>query len=1186
MAVSQVTWTKQQQAAIQSRSGSLIVSAAAGSGKTAVLVQRVLEWITDPKDPCGIDELLVVTFTNAAAAEMRSKISDELHRRLAERPEDSGLRRQLALLGSSRIQTVHSFCQSLLREHFSLCGVDPDFRLADETQCALLKEQALSAVLEEAYAQGAADFRTLCESLTEGRSDEKLGEAVLALYERLRSHPAPERMLALLPELCAAGPEASGWGRYLQAAAASRLEYELSALERTCAEAETVPEVWEKYGATLERYRAFGLRLRESIRQGWDTACACLETFDKGRLTPCRYEDKAFVARIKAGKDRFAALVPQLKKEVYFSDARRTLAEGRETRPMAEALCCLTRQFTEQYQALKRQKNLLDFSDLEHLALHLLQAEDGSPSPLASELRRGIRELLVDEYQDTNEIQEQIFNALRQAGDSAFFVGDVKQSIYGFRLADPDIFLDRYLSSEPCEKAGGSRHRLALNQNFRSRQEVLELCNFCFSRLMTREFGGVDYDGEQRLRCTDQPGCQPSEVLLLDCGEKSGEEEERRSVLEARLTAKRVKRLLVEETVTEKDGSVRAARPEDVAILLSSFSNKAPIFQKALLEEKLPCGGSGGAFFGTVEVSVMLSLLRLIWNRRQDIPLVSVLRSPLYLASPDLLARLRLAAGEGDLIDGLNALAASEPLCTRLLLDLERYTESARERPVSALLRQIYSLTGAESVFGALDQGPARVRNLSRLLELARPFDGASGGLGAFLRWMDQKLTEDKDLDPPEGERTGVQLMSIHRSKGLEYPFVIVPDLSKQFNQEDLRKPVMFHPDLGLGFRLRRPAEHAEYHTQLQQAIRIYTRGELRSEELRKLYVAMTRARQKLILVMSGGKLTEQVQKIARESGGVPAPAWLAAQDNAMRWLLAALLTHPAGGALRALCTESFPLGTDGTAERLVCRIYRPDQLEEIGPEAGAVPLRHSLQDEAALGPEQKALDALAAKSMERYAHLAAAALPSKLTPTGLKKFIPETGEIFGAPERPRARDHHPSPLRRPDPDAAARGTAMHRLLCRAELRECQTAEGVLRQAALLRQKGFLTEEQERLLLPEPVAAFARSELAERAEKAGRVLREYEFSVLLAADALLENGPAGEQILLNGAMDLVLFEEQGLTVVDFKTDRVTPGQEETQAKEHALQLDLYQKAAEAVFGRPVAEKWVWFLRTGKGVLLK
>ena len=582
----------------------------------------------------------------------------------------------------------------------------------------------------------------------------------------------------------------------------------------------------------------------------------------------------------------------------------------------------------------------------------------------------------------------------------------------------------------------------------------------------------------------------------------------------------------------------------------------------------------------------MLSLLRLIWNRRQDIPLISVLRSPLYLASPDLLARLRLAAGEGDLIDGLNALAVSEPLCARLLLDLERYTESARERPLSALLRQIYSLTGAESVFGALDQGQARVRNLNRLLELARPFDGVSGGLGAFLQWMDQKLAEDKDLDPPEGERTGVQLMSIHRSKGLEYPFVIVPDLSKQFNQEDLRKPVMFHPDLGLGFRLRRAAEHAEYRTQLRQAIVIYTRAELRSEELRKLYVAMTRARQKLILVMSGGKLTELVQKIARESGGTPAPAWLAAQDNAMNWLLAVLLTHPSGGALRALCPESFPLGKDGTAERLICQIYRPEQLEEIRPEAGAGLHRYSPEEDAAQGPEPEMLDALAAQSMEHYAHLAAAVLPSKLTPTGLKRLIPETGEIFGAPERPMARDHHPSSLRRPDPSAAARGTAMHRLLCRAELRECRTAEGVLRQAALLRQKGFLTEEQERLLMPEPVAVFARSELAKRLEKAKRVLREYEFSVLLDADTLLENGPAGEQILLNGAMDLIFFEERGLTIVDFKTDRVVPGQEVLSAKEHALQLSLYQKAAEAVFGRPVAEKWLWFLRTGKGILLE
>lgn len=1186
--MSDITFTTQQKQAIRCRNSSLIVSAAAGSGKTAVLVQRVLSLITDPEQPCGVDELVVVTFTNAAAAEMRAKISEELHRRLAEQPEHGALRRQLALLGTSRIQTVHAFCQSLLREHFSLCGIDPDFRLADDTQCAMLKEQALSQVLEDAYAQNAADFRTLCANLTDGRSDRILEQTVLGIYERLRSHPEPEQLLLLLPALCTGGPEDSSWGKFLRSMAGERLDHACKMLERVLEEAREVEEVWAKYGPLLEDYAAFGTRLQQAVRQGWDSACRCLETFEKGRLPACRYEDKAFLERIKDGRDRFAAEITGLKREIFFSDVRQAEAEGREARPMAEALCRLTQQFTDRYQALKRQKNLLDFSDLEHLTLSLLQQKDGMPTPLATELRRGIRELLVDEYQDTNEIQERIFSMLRQEKeDSAFYVGDVKQSIYGFRLADPAIFMDRYSRSAPVSEQEGGARRLSLNRNFRSRQEVLELCNYCFSRLMSRRFGGVDYDEEQRLYCDDRPGCDPSEVLLLDDSERSDElAEEHRSVLEARLVARRVRRLLKEESVVEKDGTVRPARPEDVAILLSSFSGKAPIYQKELLREKLPCGSNGGAFFGTVEISVMLSLLRLIWNRRQDIPLVSVLRSPLYFASPDLLAKLRLAAGEGDLIDGLYALEQEEPLCARFLAQLEEHCESARELPLSALLRHIYSRTGAESIFAALDEGPARVRNLHRLEELTRPFDGAEGGLGAFLRWIDRKLADDGDLEPPEGERTGVQLMSIHHSKGLEYPFVIVPDLSKPFNTDDLKKPVMFHPALGIGFRLRRPAEHAEYRTQLQQAIVAYTRDELRSEELRKLYVAMTRAKQKLILVMSRKNLEKQIQKIARETGGEPTPAWLAAQDNALNWLLAALLTHPACGPLRSLCPEMPELGDDGQREHLICTIFRPDQLEETG-ENTAVHHPGRETESAAEEPRTAAqLEALARQSRENYAHLAAAALPSKLTPTGLKKLIPETGEIFGSPEKAHVRDHHPSALRQPDTKAAARGTAMHLLLSRADLSACRTVEGVLEQAARLRAQGYLTEEQQTLLLPEPIVAFAASPLARRMETAQRVLREQQFSVLLDADTLLQNGPDGEQILLNGAMDLLLFEPQGLTIVDFKTDRVQPGQEAAQAREHALQLSLYRQAAEAMFGLPVAETWVWFLRTGTGVLLQ
>lgn len=1185
--MSTVALTDQQQRAVDYRGGSLIVSAAAGSGKTAVLVQRVLNLITDPNCPCGVDELVVVTFTNAAAAEMRSKISDELHRRLAEQPENGTLRRQLALLGSSRIQTVHAFCQSLLREHFSLCGVDPDFRLADETQCALLKEQAISAVLERAYAENQADFRALCANLTDGRSDRILEQTVLSIYERLRSHPDPELLLTLLPKLCAGGPEDSSWGRFLKQVGSERLAHAMQLLTQVCAEAQEVPEVWEKYGSLLENYLAYGEKLQECIRQSWDSASQWLEHFEKGRLPSCRYADKDFLERIKSGRDRFAKTIADLKKEIFFSDVRQAVAEGKALQPMAEALCRLVQQFTEEYQALKHQKNLLDFSDLEHLALSLLQQSDGSPTPLAKELRQGIRELLVDEYQDTNEIQERIFSMLRNEGDSAFYVGDVKQSIYGFRLADPAIFMDRYTRSAPCREDTAAPSRLSLNRNFRSRQEVLELCNYCFSRLMSGRFGGVDYDEEQRLTCENQPGCIPSEVLILDDSEREDAlAEEHRSVLEARLTAKRVRKLLMEETVTEKDGTVRNARPEDVAILLSSFSSKSPVYQKELLREKIPCGSSGGAFFGTIEISVMLSLLRLIWNRRQDIPLVSVLRSPLYLCTPDLLARLRIAAGDGDLIDGLNTLGKTDALCAKVLSDLDGYCESALEMPLSALLRQIYSRTGAESIFAALDEGPARVRNLHRLEELTRPFDGASGGLGAFLRWIDRKLLDQRDLESPEGENAGVQLMSIHHSKGLEYPFVIVPDLAKQFNTDDLKRPVMFHPNMGIGLRLRKPEEHAEYRTQLQQAIIVSTRSELRSEELRKLYVAMTRAKQKLILVMSKKSLGKHIEKIAQETGGAPSPTWLASRDNAMDWLLAALLTHPACKDLRSLCRETIPVAEDGSKERLLCKIYRPDQLETLVPEHMANVIQLTTENEKTQTADKARLEALAAQSWKSYGHLAAAALPSKLTPTGLKKLIPETGEVFGTPGTAQVRGHHPVSLHKPNPEASARGTAMHQLLRYAELPRCKTTEGVIQQAQRLYEHGYLTEEQMHLLLPEPVTNFACSALEQRAENAYRVLREYQFSVLLDAETLLQGDPKGEKILLNGAIDLLLFEEKGLTIVDFKTDRVTAGKEAEAARQHSLQLSLYQRAAEEVFGLPVKEKWVWFLRTGTGVLLQ
>ncbi|MBR5390124.1 MAG: helicase-exonuclease AddAB subunit AddA [Clostridia bacterium] len=1190
--------TAQQAMAVACRDSSLIVSAAAGSGKTFVLARRVSGLLTDPVDPCDIDRLLVVTFTSAAASEMRQRIGGALKERLFQTPNNTHLRRQLALLGSSRIQTVHGFCQRLIREHFSRCGVDPDFRLMDEAQCTLLQQAALETVIERAYETG-GDFSRLCDLVCGDRSDRDLCDAVLDIYRKMRSHPHPEQLLDLLPGLCAAGIDGSASGREMLREARELAEYARSVALSLREQAASAAEVEQSYGPALEDDLRFSEALLKTIDQGWESAEQCVSSHSKKSLKAVRnYEDKAFLDRIKSLRDKlFYKIIDRLRQD-YFSLSPEEIAAEREQQvPAVRALCRLIADFTAEYDGQKRRLGILDFSDLEHFALRLLVNGDGTPTDIAQELREQFREIIVDEYQDTNEIQEEIFRALRRKGDSAFFVGDVKQSIYRFRLSDPGIFLERCRVSLPYDGKNGGDRRLALNCNFRSRPEVLELCNYVFSRLMTRRLGEVDYDAEQRLNPhRGQEGYAiPSEILLLDCagGEGDGEtsdgcaeaEEaaESRIRQEARLTALRIERLLREERVPTDDGGVRPARPEDVAILLSSFQDKAKFFRQALLERGIPCGGGDAAFFGTVEVSSVLSLLRLLQNRRQDIPLVAVLRSPFYLFSADDLTRLRLQKRDCDLIECVVAAAeAGDARSAAVIADLDRWDQAALEMPLSRLVRMIYDETGADGLFAALDNGRARVHNLRRIEALARGFDGSvTGGLSAFLRWIDQLLAEGKDLEERSGDSGGVQLMTIHGSKGLEFPFVILADLSKPFNEEDQRKKILFHQHMGVGLKCRQRETNAVYRSWQYNAIRLRIRGESRSEELRKLYVAMTRAREKLILILADKNLGNAAARIADETGGAPSSVWLSMQTSFTKWLLAALLTHPAAGELRQLCGTNLPVGDDGTGEHLLVRLISPEALfTEAATEQTA--------DAASEETKKDALFDFAAelaKSREVYAHLAATRLPSKLTPTGLRRLIPEAGEIFGHPEKPAVREYRELAIRRADPEAAKRGTVMHTLLRYVDLNDCADIEAVKRQAAALTESGRLTAEEKILVAPEAIVAFAASPLARRVREAKRVLREYEFGVLLDTADLLQNGPAGEAILLNGAIDLLLFEKGGLTVVDFKTDRVAPGNEKEKAEEHRLQLELYARAAEQVFGLPVQEKWVWFLRQGMGVSL-
>ncbi|MBQ9535374.1 MAG: helicase-exonuclease AddAB subunit AddA [Clostridia bacterium] len=1155
-------FTPEQRLAIDSRERSLIVSAAAGSGKTAVLAERVLGLICDSEAPCGIDELLVVTFTNAAAAEMKERISRSIAERLAAEPGNTHLRRQMALIGDSRIQTVHAFCQRLLRENAELCGIPSDFALADHIESGQLMQRALDEALEEAYSrEDDGDFAELCRTVNEERGDSQLCAALLDVYERLRSHPEPESWLRRAAEEAESfDPRTSRWCAEVLHAARGTAEFAGRRVRAAYDRLQTVSEAADKYGEAFGYCMEFADALLRALDEGWQAAYELLHSFVRPKLRAARCEDKEFLEEMKAEKELFCERVERLRREYLAVDAPRLAEENRRTLGATRAFCRLISEIDRRYAEEKLRKKLLDFSDLEHFAYRLLSDGSGGRSALAERLGSRFREILIDEYQDTNEVQESIFRMLRPERGSMFFVGDVKQSIYRFRLAEPSIFMRRYLAGSRFGESGEEKS-MELSRNFRSRPEVLELCNFVFSRIMSAQLGEVDYDERQSLRAgRAAAGAEPVEVYVIDGDSEDGQEE--KASAEARFVAARISRMLDGERISGADGESRPVRPGDVAILLSSYANKAYLYGRELARLGIPSSGAGrDEFYSSVEISVMMSLLRIIDNRRQDIPLISVMRSPLYFFTPDELAEIRLARREGDYYDALLACAENEHV-KRLLADLEKYTRASYDMTPEQLLRFIYAESGAPGVFSALDRGGKRRENLEKLRVMAADFSAShTGGLYAFLRYMDKKAELDEYPESPESG-DAVRIMSIHKSKGLEFPVVFVPDLAKRFNIDDLTRPVLFHKELGVAFKCRDSAARTECRSQFQRAVTLRMRRELLSEEMRKLYVALTRARDKLVLTMAVRDPQVRLAAISGQARGGMETEYLAEQNNAMAWICAALTEHAEAGELRG--EES----ADGSS--LICRIVRAD-----GVGRKNAPPQQEIAAETDGGEELGLID-------WQYEYAAAARLPSKLTPTGIRGEYPEAGEAEGVPGSITVRMFREVELRPAGRRAREAGTDIHRILSMAEFEKCGTPEGA---AAEVRQIA------ERIGLEPPEGAarmvhgFAGSYAGQRMREADRVLREYQFGVFFTPDELRQSGGAEDRILMNGAIDMLLFASDGMRVIDFKSDSVAAGEEQEQAEKHRLQLEIYARAAEKIFGLPVRERIVHFLRTGRSVVI-
>ena len=811
----------------------------------------------------------------------------------------------------------------------------------------------------------------------------------------------------------------------------------------------------------------------------------------------------------------------------------------------------------------------------------LLCGQDDEPTDLARQVSQRYQEIMVDEYQDTNEVQDCIFRAISRAGRNLFTVGDVKQSIYRFRLADPTIFMGKYRQfADAADAEEGQPRRMVLSRNFRSRGEVLEATNFVFSDIMSQEMGEMDYTDQEKLyfgAAYYTPAAGRETELHVVSVEDTPDQALDRTEAEARFTARRIRQLLDEKfPVQAGEGAMRPVRPEDIVILMRSPRSRMQTFTRALAREGIPCGsGESEDFFSAMEIAVTVSLLEIVDNPRQDVPLIGVLRSPLVGLSPNQLAAIRAVLPEGDYYD---ALCQDESKAAREFLTLlNELRQAAREMPADDLLWYIYDRCHVMAIFGAMEDGVLRQARLTALYDYARQLvQSGKAGLFDFISHLRQ-LLENGDAPTLGTARAaeGVQIMSIHRSKGLEFPVVILADLQRSFNRQDLNRPVLVHPELGLGTDRVDRERHIRYATISKEALALRLEREAKAEEMRILYVAMTRAKEKLILIDCRKGMEKKLRDLTAMTGIPVPPEAVADADSPGEWVLLSLLHTAQAAALHGMAgvrPEVLTQAPDSWSIRLWHENGEASGTAVEDAEEAGVP-----QDFTE--PDRAALDFV-------YPHAAVTTVPTKITATQLKGRELDQEVAGGAgtvrrpsePEKPRfLQEIHGL-------SAAERGTAIHLVMQYLPMDTAAEEQSVAAQVQALEQRRLLTPAQAEAVDKRAVAAFLRSPLADRIRGAEQVWREYRFALLMPAERYA-GGAEGEEMLLQGVADCVFRKDGALTVVDFKTDRVTAEEAPARAEIYRGQLQAYSDALSRLMEMPVERRVLYFFQCGQEISL-
>lgn len=1275
-----VSWTREQQQVIDLRKRNILVSAAAGSGKTAVLVERIIHMITDTDNPVDIDRLLIVTFTNAAAAEMRERIGAAIEKALLEQPGNEHLQRQLTLIHNAQITTIDSFCLYVIRNHFHEIDLEPNFRIGDEGELKLLKEDVLKEVLEREYEEQSPAFVALAGGYAPGRSDARLNEMVLSLYEFSRSYPWPKEWL----DSCVRGYEVADtaelsevvWMKPLVKNIRCVLEDIVEMMRQALALTTDSdgPDMYEKViRGDLEKY--------EQIAAGTDFMefYEALGGLSYDRLPSSRgfSGDAGKLERVKAIRGEAKEIIKKLNKQYFFCSPQVMMEQLNRTAPMAQELVRLAKEFADAFAEEKRRKNLVDFHDLEHFALEILVDEETKqPRRTAEEFRDTFAEIMIDEYQDSNHVQETILRTIsreERGENNIFMVGDVKQSIYRFRLARPELFMEKYDTYSTEES---DTQRIDLHKNFRSRGEVLSCTNDIFYKIMARDLGNVEYDSDAAL----YPGASypeaeseelfAPEILIADSSDELLQGDKK--LLEAKLVAERIHRLMAEQLVTDKaSGELRRVRYSDIVILLRSLSGWADSFAAVLNDAGIPAHTvSATGYFSTVEVQTVLSMLRILDNPRQDIPLTAVLRSPIVGMTDEELGVLRLRHPEVSFHDCvlemceelLKRASGEQRLCAELPERISGEQESGGiacenalnetgdaqslpenwenyerklydfyikykklrnlvpETPIHELIEILLKETGYGNYAAAMPAGGRRHANLKMLVEKAIAYENTSyKGLFHFVRYIDELQKYDVDFGEADmiGENEDVvRIMSIHKSKGLEFPVVFVCGLGKNFNRQDVRSSMVLHPDFGMGLDCMDGERRVKSPTIARKAIAKQIDVENLGEELRVLYVALTRAKEKLILTGSRKDAAEELEKLKtvwaagernngkkdRESLKNPGeeesvahcPLSYTSREGAssyLDWVLPAALSYG----------ERYQVRVVSAAELVMAEVET--QVEDaLDKEACA---------EAIQNADTALVEALEERFAFRYPYQDALGRKNKYSVSELKhramreKLEQEEEELMPAfakeeivpyiPAFARKREEAEEPVNQ----GALRGTAVHRVM---ECYRFASEKGVEEQIEQMLAEGRITADMKDLVKLSLVESFVDSEIGQRmrrAEESGRLYREKPFVMGFTEEELERFGfgamreeestygaDAGEDLtLIQGIIDVFWVEEDGIVVLDYKTDRVDTGRQ--LSDRYAAQLKLYGEALERIFNQDggrkmkVKERLLYSFRLGE-----